>query len=132
MCSAAAERDECFASDVPFGRDVCLRYVSGTHHITLWRIGKHYCVPQQQTFLFETNSPGSSRYAAEPELVFLSVVSFSEEALDGVDEVAEHDADAQEEAHESVFARDSDLCFQRKGLHTVGGFRHHANGVFAF
>jgi len=27
-----AERDVCFASDVPFGRDVCLRHESGTHH----------------------------------------------------------------------------------------------------
>ena len=34
MCSADAERDVCCASDVPFGRDVCLRHVSGTHHIT--------------------------------------------------------------------------------------------------
>ena len=29
-----AERDVCYASDVPFGRDVCLRHVGGTHHIT--------------------------------------------------------------------------------------------------
>ena len=36
MCSALAERDVCFASDVHFVRDVRLRRVkSGTHHITL-------------------------------------------------------------------------------------------------
>ena len=35
MCSATADRDVCFASDVHFVRDARLRHVSGTHHITL-------------------------------------------------------------------------------------------------
>lgn len=34
MCSADAERDESFGCDERFARDVCLRHVSGTHHIT--------------------------------------------------------------------------------------------------
>ena len=40
-----AERDVSSASDAPFGRDVCLRHVSGTHHITA-TTGSNITVPQ--------------------------------------------------------------------------------------
>ena len=49
-----AERDVCFASDVHFVRDVRLRRVSGTHHITLRQSRNTSLFAKQTTSLAPT------------------------------------------------------------------------------